>query len=133
MSCAAGVHAQNWGSLEETAVAKFDERDIELMVENAKAVAERSETPASGSWKNDATGHSGKAESLRAFAGPADLACKTLRITNIAKERHGVKTYTACRFAACGWRIVPREYTEASQLPPGDPCGPGGRQRKPSR
>jgi hypothetical protein len=125
LSCAAAAQEQDWSALADTAVAKFDARDIELMVENAKAVAERSETPSSGSWQNEATGHSGKAESLRSFAGPADVSCKTLRVTNVAGERRGVKTYTVCRFAACGWRVVPREYVDGSRpTPPGDPCLP---------
>jgi hypothetical protein len=130
MICALSSRAQDWTSLKDTAVAKFDAEDIRLMIANAEAVAERSQTPASSSWKNAATGHSGRAESLRAFAGRDGVSCKTLRITNVAGELRGVKAYTVCKFANCGWRVVPREYAEGSGrfTPKGDPCSATARR-----
>lgn len=130
MLCSIVARAQDWQSLKDTAVALFDAEDIRLMIANADAVAELAGTPSSRSWNNAATGHSGTAESLRAFAGPAGVPCKSLRVTNIADERRGVTTYSVCKFASCGWRVVPREYLEGSRYAPsGDPCSSAAQRR----
>jgi hypothetical protein len=100
-------HATNLSFLKNSALAKLDAEDQWLMISNAEAVADNTQTPAKSSWKNEKTGHFGSAESLRAFTGAGGIPCKSLRITNVASSRHSVATYSVCKFAVEGWKVVP--------------------------
>ena len=106
---AAVAIAGNLSFLNDSAISKFDEEDMRLMSESVQAVANDDATPSQRSWKNAASGHEGSIESLKAFTGHGGLACKKLRITNVAGDLRSKAVYTMCKSNEGDWRLAPKE------------------------
>lgn len=107
--CGQDAAAGNLSFLDDSAITKFNDEDVRLMRENLQAVADDGKTPSERSWKNPATGHEGSIESLKAFTGHGGLACKKLRVTNIASDLQSRAVYTMCKSNEGDWRLAPKE------------------------
>jgi surface antigen len=99
--------ASNLSFLEDSPMTYFDKEDMRLQREAALKVLEDKSSRAQQTWKNPATGHSGKVHGLGAFTSQDGLACRRVRIFNRAEGVESQATYTVCKYAEQGWMFDP--------------------------
>jgi hypothetical protein len=104
------AHAGNMSFISDAPMGKFTDEDIKFMNANLDAALAESRVRTIRSWSNASTGHSGTAEVLQAFAGPNDVPCKRVRVTNQAGKLTGKSQYTLCRIDGQAWNFVPNNY-----------------------
>ena len=76
------------------------------MREAADAVLKSTESGASRTWQNDASGNSGKVTALSAFNTEDHRECKRLRMESQTKKGgNGDTTMTVCRASGGPWKI----------------------------
>lgn len=99
--------AAGLGFLKNTAMGRFDQEDVDLMMKNAGQVLESTSPRASQTWSNPKTGNSGGAKVLTAFAEADGLQCKRLQISNKVKGGNieDQATYTVCKYPQRGWLV----------------------------
>lgn len=101
------TRAGNLGFLMDSPVSYFDDEDMRLLHEAALKVLEDGGPRTKQTWKNPATGHSGRVEGLGAFTAQGGLTCRRVRVSNRAEGVEGQATYTVCKDAEKGWMLNP--------------------------
>ena len=104
------AQAGNSSFIIDAPIGRFTDEDIKLMNANIELTVADTKVRIVHSWSNPNTKHSGTAETLQALAGPDDVPCKRVRITNRAGNLKGQGQYTLCKVDGKDWTFVPNDY-----------------------
>lgn len=110
-------YAGNLSFLKDSAIAKFDDEDVRLLMEAVTAVLSDTAAPTKRQWRNERTGHFGELRTSSMLLGRNGVSCKRLRVVNHAGTRKSKATYTMCNIPPDGWRLVPSDFVPASNKP----------------
>ena len=105
---AAQVHGAGWVQvLKDTPAEHFDDEDIKMFVDAAKAALEAEGEPKPTSWSNPATGSGGTFTEVKKTTAKDGSPCKRVRFSVYARKRsEKFATWTACKDGSGRWRVV---------------------------
>jgi surface antigen len=103
-----GAHAQsNLAFLKDSPVARFNDDDFRLLQEAGEATLKGEEVPATRSWRNAKTGHSGSVTATQRFTFET-RDCRRLRVDSQAAGMRSTTQLSACRNDTGRWTIDTR-------------------------
>jgi hypothetical protein len=101
------ARAANAGFLQDTAaLAFFTDADIKIHVQTALQVLESVQAKESRTWKNSASGFSGRAESLGNFRSEDGLHCRKIRLFTQARGIESQFALPVCKNPCGEWFIA---------------------------
>lgn len=98
--------AAGLGFLKNTPLYYFTQKDMQLMIDTAKAVLDDPNELAVREWANPKNKYSGKVEGLGSFKSGDGLACRKLRISTQAKGIENAAVYPVCKTVDGEWRLA---------------------------
>jgi hypothetical protein len=109
-----GAGAAGLGFLKNSPLYYFNQADMKLMNEAARAVLDAPEANGQREWKNPKTGHSGKVESLGNFRSADGETCRKLKLWNQAKGIESESVFPVCKTGNGDWQLASgKELTKA--------------------